>query len=49
MDSGGAGRAGRREPAAVERLKRRQLARTKAKFDRMRYDGHSSEEGDHGS
>ena len=46
MDSGGAGRAGRREPVAVERLKRRQLARTKAKFDRMQYDGHEQEAGD---
>lgn len=41
MDSGGGGRTGRRRPVMVEQLKRRQLARLKAKpYDPRAYDGH---------
>jgi len=42
--SGGGDRAGRRGPVVVERLKRRQLARVKAKpYDRQAYDGHQGQ------
>jgi hypothetical protein len=43
--SGGGGRPGRGAPVKAERLKRRQLARVKAKpYDRQAYDGCQKQE-----